>query len=95
MEVITITSEAFQELKNCLENINQKINSRSNQNPLSEQWLDIADVCNVLKISKRTLQSYRDQRLLDFSQIGGKIYFKASEIESHLEKHYVKSRYNR
>jgi excisionase family DNA binding protein len=91
MEVITITSEAFQKITNDISEISKSINNSNNKQPLSENWLDIADVCQVLHISKRTLQSYRDNGTLSYSQIGGKIYFKASDIEAHLQKHYVKA----
>ena len=60
------------------------------QQPLSEHWLDIADVCNQLHISKRTLQSYRDNKVPPYSQIGGKIYFKSTDIEELLNSHYSK-----
>jgi hypothetical protein len=48
-------------------------------------------VCLLLRISKRSLQNYRTQRILPFSQIGRKIYYKASDIETYLESHYIKS----
>jgi MerR family transcriptional regulator, repressor of the yfmOP operon len=92
VEVITITSEAFQKIQSDISEISKSISSSNNKQPLSENWLDIADVCQVLHISKRTLQSYRDNGTLSYSQIGGKIYFKASDIEEHLQSHYVKSK---
>lgn len=91
MEVITITSEAFQKIQNDISEISRAVSNSNNKQPLSENWLDIADVCQVLHISKRTLQSYRDNGTLPFSQIGGKIYFKAADIEEHLNKHYNKA----
>ena len=88
MEVITITSEAFQQIINNISEISKKIDHANKQNPLTDTWLDISDVCMLLKISKRTLQTYRDNKTLSFSQIAGKIYFKACDIEEHLKKHY-------
>jgi predicted site-specific integrase-resolvase len=35
----------------------------------------------LLRISTRTLQSYRDEGKLNFSQIGNKIYYKVSDVE--------------
>lgn len=90
MEVITIQSEAFQTLMKGIDEIKSTI-FKSQTQKLSEQWLDIADTCKFLHISKRTLQNYRDQGILPFSQIGGKIYFKSLDLESHLTKHYHKS----
>jgi len=59
----------------------------------SEKWLDSKAVCHLLNVSSRTLQSYRDKGILSFSQFGRKIYYKVSDIQDHLERNYVKSRY--
>lgn len=88
MQVITITSEAYTQLINKIEDIHQKLDAEVKNNPLHDTWLDIQEVCQLLKISKRTLQYYRDNGTLSFSQVQGKIYFKASDIQKHLEKHY-------
>lgn len=57
------------------------------------KWLTSEEVCRLLKISKRTLQSYRDNGILPFSQIGRKIYYKASDIDDYLDAHYVHASY--
>lgn len=90
MEVITITTEAFQAIIDKLDKINDRMNLQKPVPMLNDRWLDIQETCFLLRISKRTLQSYRDNGLLPFSQINGKIYFKAKDIENHLEKHYRK-----
>lgn len=54
------------------------------------KWLTTEDVCHLLRISKRTLQSYRDKRILPFAQIGRKIYYKATDIDDYLDRHYIK-----
>ncbi len=38
-------------------------------------------VCQLLGISKRTLQHYRDTRVLPFVQIGHKCYYKRENVE--------------
>ena len=91
MEVITIQSEAFQQLLNRLDNMESFFKHIAKQQPLSEQWLDIEETCLLLKISKRTLQGYRDQGIITYSQIGGKIYVSASAIEEHLKNHTRKA----
>jgi hypothetical protein len=91
MEVITIESEAYKEIINNLREIKSLHQKTSAPRPLSESWLDIPETCALLKVSKRTLQAYRDKGILSFSQIGDKIYFRASDIEAHLLKHYNKA----
>tara|TARA_R110002050_G_scaffold163389_1_gene293369 strand:- start:1549 stop:1824 length:276 start_codon:yes stop_codon:yes gene_type:complete len=55
---------------------------------LSETWLDNQEVMEILKISPRTLQNLRDSKSLPFSKIGGKIYYKASDVEKILDENY-------
>jgi excisionase family DNA binding protein len=91
METIDNMDQFYRKLVEKMDLIDKKIADGKKDNPLSEAWLDIQEACQLLKISKRTLQSYRDNGILPFSQIGGKIYFRASDIESHLNRHYVKA----
>ena len=90
MNVITIESEAFQQIVKRLEAINEKLNKEKGTSPLSDVWMDNQDVCELLHISKRTLQHYRDSGKLPFSQIGAKIYNKASDIDAFLQSNYTK-----
>ncbi|WP_255412415.1 helix-turn-helix domain-containing protein [Dysgonomonas sp. Marseille-P4361] len=52
----------------------------------SEEWLDNQDVCQLLNISLRTLQSYRERGVLAYSMIGHKCYYKASDVHAFVEK---------
>ncbi|ANI89808.1 DNA-binding protein [Arachidicoccus ginsenosidimutans] len=54
-----------------------------------EIYLSGEDVCRLLHISKRTLQQYRDDNILPFVQIGGKIIYKESDILTVLEQNYI------
>jgi excisionase family DNA binding protein len=91
MELVTLTSEAFLQIVSKIDKLSAILEKNNKSNPLSDTWLDIQQVCVLLKVSKRTLQTYRDNNVLPFSQINGKIYFKASDIEEHLEQHYIKA----
>ncbi|MBD3906126.1 helix-turn-helix domain-containing protein [Flavobacterium sp. F-328] len=54
-----------------------------------EIYLSGEDLCRLLHISKRTLQQYRDDNILPFIQIGGKIIYKESDILTILEQNYI------
>jgi excisionase family DNA binding protein len=60
-----------------------------------KKGLSSDDVCNLLQVSKRTLQNYRDRGIIPFSQIGRKIYYKASDIEEYLSNHYIRAYYQK
>ena len=44
-------------------------------------WLDNQDVCQILNISPRTLQTLRDNGTLAYSQINRKVYYKPKDVE--------------
>lgn len=89
MNVSIIPENEFQALKIEISEIKNLLISSKQKTSLSESWLDVSDVCIALNISKRCCQNWRDQRILPFTQLGGKIYFKATDIEAHLMKNYV------
>ena len=45
------------------------------------EWLDNQDVCQILNISPRTLQTLRQNGTLAYSQIEHKIYYKPEDVE--------------
>jgi MerR family transcriptional regulator, repressor of the yfmOP operon len=55
-------------------------------------WLGSEEVCRILRISNRTLVNYRVRGILPFSQISRKIYYKADDIQKHLDNHYIKAK---
>lgn len=60
-----------------------------------KKWLSSEEVCHILLISKRTLQSYRDHGILPYAQIGRKIYYKVSDIDDYMDAHYIKAHYQK
>jgi excisionase family DNA binding protein len=46
-----------------------------------KHWLTGQDVCIILNIGKRTLQSLRDSGRLGYSQVGRQMYYKPQDVE--------------
>ena len=84
-EEIIAHQEMIMQLRNRIEEILKNYRPVMN----GEIYLSGQDVCEMLYISKRTLQQYRDDKILPFIQIGGKIIFKQSDILAALEQNYV------
>ncbi|PZP49378.1 MAG: DNA-binding protein [Pseudopedobacter saltans] len=59
-----------------------------------EIYLSGEELCKMLHISKRTLQQYRDDNILPYIQIGGKINYKESDILVLLEQNYISNNTN-
>lgn len=65
---------------------------KKNEEEVSNQWIESAQVRKMLGISAKTWQTYRDERRIPFSQFGRKIYVKQSDLESFMQEHYINAR---
>ena len=54
-------------------------------------YLDNQEFMQLLKISPRTAQNYRDSGYITFSQIGSKIHYRLADIHEMLEKNKRKA----
>lgn len=86
MKYLLIEERAWQELQAKGKRAIEKIRLLERHFNLTDDggWLDNADVCKRLDISKRTLQYYRDSGTLPHTFIGKKCYYKAADIEAML-----------
>ena len=53
-----------------------------------ELFLTGKEVCERLYISPRTLQDYRDRKIIPYTQFAGKILYRLSDINQLLQKNY-------
>lgn len=42
-------------------------------------------MCLALNITKRTLQSYREKGIIPYSHVGGKYFYKESDVAAYLQ----------
>ena len=56
-----------------------------------EHYLTDSEVSAKLKVSRRTLQEWRNNGQIAYIQLGGKILYAESAIQAMLEKFYVKA----
>ena len=55
-----------------------------------ELYLTDKEVAELLRVSRRTLQEYRNNRILPFILLGGKVLYPESELRKVLEANYRK-----
>ena len=83
MEIINIEKEAFEDFEAQFNHFVKKmkeIGNRGTDKRLGE-WLDNQDVCQILRIKPRTLQTLRDNGILAYSQISHKTYYKPEDVQ--------------
>ena len=88
MDTINITKTEYEEILSRLNEISKEVSTKRAK--FSEPWIDNADLMQLLKVSRRTLQNYRDNRDIAFSIIGNKLYYKMSDVEDLLNRNYKK-----
>ena len=84
MEVVSIERSTYEELLTSFNSFVTQMRAmadRGTDKKLGE-WLDNQDVCQMLNISPRTLQTLRDNGTLAYSQINRKLYYKPVDVES-------------
>jgi hypothetical protein len=89
-EIIDLILKLSQEIKWLKVYLSQLQKSRLEH--FKEAWIDGQEVMLSLNISKRTLQTLRDNGTLPYSRINGKFYYKVSDLESLLESNYSHSK---
>lgn len=62
---------------------------KSAKTMLSEKYIANEDFMLIMKISKRTSQTWRDVRLIGYSQIQKKIYYLLEDVEALLKSKYI------
>ena len=83
MEVVSIERSTYEELLTSFNSFVSQMKAmagRGTDKRLGE-WLDNQDVCQILNISPRTLQTLRQSGTLAYSQIERKIYYKPEDVE--------------
>lgn len=70
-------AEGLEEVKNLL--------SEKKKEELNSQWVGSSIARKMLGVSQKTWQTYRDKRIIPFSQFGRKIYVKRADLEAFLE----------
>lgn len=87
MEIIAIEKKTLDAME---EKFGQFVNRMDDlcfrHNKKISPWLDNADVCRILNISKRTLQTYRDNGTIPYTQINHKMFYKPKDVDKILER---------
>ena len=93
MDVITIESQAYKDLVTKINAIAKFVVDHQDDDTVNpdEMWVDSYEVCTFLKISERTLQRLRSNRLISYSIISGKSYYTIAETKRMLNEKRIRS----
>ena len=90
-EIITRDSDEFKELAGWIKKAGKAVEeatARIRPTVADEHYMTGDEVCALLHISRRTLQTLRDERLVPYTTIGGKMLYPESALYETLRKNY-------
>ena len=82
MEFVCIEAKTFEDMRMALELLKKKVETLSQRHlpKRLDKWLDNQEVCAILHISPRTLQSLRSNGTLSYTQIDRRTYYQEHDI---------------
>ena len=54
-----------------------------------ERYVTDKELSEVLKVTRRTLQQYRNDGIIPYITMGGKVLYRESDVKALLERNYV------
>ncbi len=84
MNPLIISQENFNEVIKHLDKIQQEVSYILI--PPEVTFIENQDFIKIMKISKRTAQTWHDEGLISFSQIGKRIYYRMTDIQALLDQ---------
>lgn len=87
MEIVSIEARTFEAMMSRFEAFTQRVDTlyERNKGNKMHEWLDNQQVCQILNVSKRTLQAMRDSSKISYSKIGYKIFYRPADVEKLIE----------
>lgn len=88
MELVSIEKKTFEAMVAKFDHFVRRMDAiclRHGEKKMTE-WMDNQDVCQMLNISPRTLQTLRDNGTLAYSQINHKTYYRPEDVQGIVSK---------
>ena len=91
LQMAVVPQSFLNKMEEKIENL-EKILLDKNEQEINSQYIESVKIPKILGISQKTWQTYRDKRLIPFSQIGSKIFVKREDLVKFMEAHYIESK---
>lgn len=90
-DVIILDKKDFKRLEDKVDRITDLVSQIAGVEDMdaTDIWLDSGEVCEILKMSRRTLQRLRAKEVIGYTVFGGKCLYQLSEIQRILKQNSV------
>lgn len=91
IKLVVLPQEELDQIRGSIIEMQRLIVERK-ENEAGDEWVESGKARKMLGICQKTWQTYRDRRIIPFSQFGRKIYVKKSDLNSFFEDRYINSK---
>ena len=91
LQMAVVPQDFLNEMKSEIKEVKELLRTKTEEE-INSQWIESVKIPKQLGISSKTWQTYRDKRIIPFTQIGSKIYVKRADLENFLQSHYIPSK---
>lgn len=86
MQALILSQEQYETLLKEMDEIKSVLTEK--QKEPKDIFVDNQEFLQLMNISKRTAQTWRDEGIISFSQVGSKIYYRMSDVQKLLDSNY-------
>lgn len=83
MEIVVLEKQAFEQLMGEMRQLAGRVEllDRKSKDRQLSKWMNGEEVCELLHISERTLQTLRSLHKIGYAQIGHKFMYRPDEVQ--------------
>ena len=89
--MVMLPQTEWEGMKSDLQELKELVRAKSDEE-LNSQWIESIQARQMLGVSQKTWQGYRDRRIIPFTQVGRKIYVKRADLNKFMQDHYINSK---
>lgn len=89
--MVMLPQSVWEELQSSIQELKEMLREKT-ADEINGQWVESTEARKMLGVSAKTWQSYRDKRIIPFSQVGRKIYVRRKDLEDFLNRHNINNK---
>ena len=89
--MVMLPQTEWEGVKSDLQELKELVRAKSDEE-LNSQWIESTQARQLLGVSQKTWQGYRDRRIIPFTQVGRKIYVRRADLNKFMQDHYINSK---
>lgn len=90
MEYVAIEKNEYELMVDTIKNAVKEIDNLAEERSVESEWVENGELSEMLGLTQRQMQGYRERGVLGYSIIGRKIYYKRAEVERLIKQNTIK-----